>query len=540
MKRYLAFLLALLFVLTACAPIITTKDSTEPPTPQSSTLPLGTSSTVTDDEPTDEPADKPTDDPTDKPLEGCHKDTNDDGKCDLCSVTVVVVIDFYAINDIHGKFKDSDSQGGVDELTAYLKSRKEADDHTVFLSSGDTWQGSAESNLTEGLIFTDWMNTLGFASMTLGNHEFDWGEESIRKNDEAATFPLLAINIFEKGTNKPVSYASPSVTVECGGVTVGIIGAIGDCYSSISGDKTEEIYFKTGAELTALIKEESERLRQAGADLIVYSLHDGYGRSKSGVSDITSGDLSAYYDVSLSNGYVDLVFEAHSHQNYVLRDAYGIYHLQGGGDNKGISHAEIAVNGANGKKELRAAEYMPASHYASLTGDALVDELLEKYESLIAKGDEVVGKNGSYKSSKVLCQLVADLYYEAGVAKWGSEYDIALAGAFIKARSPYNLSAGDVTYADLQMIFPFDNNIVLCAIKGSDLRRVFYDSPNENYYMKYSLKASEIVNSATYYVITDTYSSTYSYNRMTEVARYDDVTFARDLLAAYIGKGSME
>ena len=33
--------------------------------------------------------------------------------------------------------------------------------------------------MTQGQILTDWMNDLGFAAMTLGNHEFDWGEAAI-------------------------------------------------------------------------------------------------------------------------------------------------------------------------------------------------------------------------------------------------------------------------------------------------------------------------------------------------------------------------
>ena len=35
-------------------------------------------------------------------------------------------------------------------------------------------------------------------------------------------------------------------------IQVGIIGAIGDCYSSIASDKVQDIYFKTGNDLTAL------------------------------------------------------------------------------------------------------------------------------------------------------------------------------------------------------------------------------------------------------------------------------------------------
>jgi glycosyltransferase involved in cell wall biosynthesis len=75
--------------------------------------------------------------------------------------------------------------------------------------------------------------------MTLGNHEYDWGEDYILENYELAEFPFLAINIYDNDTNKLVEYCQPSVMVEKSGVQIGIIGAIGDCYSSISADKVE-------------------------------------------------------------------------------------------------------------------------------------------------------------------------------------------------------------------------------------------------------------------------------------------------------------
>ena len=60
--------------------------------------------------------------------------------------------------------------------------------------------------------------------------------------------------------------------------------------------------------------------------------------SSSGVKYVSDKDISSYYDVALSADYVDVVFEAHTHQSYVLRDTKGTYHLQGGGENSGISH----------------------------------------------------------------------------------------------------------------------------------------------------------------------------------------------------------
>ena len=238
-----------------------------------------------------------------------HADGDDNGACDNCLGGVRKTFDFFAVNDLHGKFTDTDTQPGVDELSTYLKKQKQENENTLVFSSGDMWQGGAESNLTKGLIITEWMSEMNFTSMTLGNHEYDWGSEYIINNAEAANFPFLAINVYDRETNERVDYCAPSMVVEQNGVKIGIIGAIGDCYSSISSDKVTDVFFKTGSELTNLVKAESNRLRQAGVDFIVYSLHDGYEDSYSSVvPTLSSSQIGKYYDISLSSGYVDLVF----------------------------------------------------------------------------------------------------------------------------------------------------------------------------------------------------------------------------------------
>ena len=87
------------------------------------------------------------------PVGDCsHTDVDDNGHCDDCGLSVIVLLDLYAINDLHGKFADTDEQPGVDELTTYLKGESTKHDNTIFLSSGDMWQGGAESNITKGQI----------------------------------------------------------------------------------------------------------------------------------------------------------------------------------------------------------------------------------------------------------------------------------------------------------------------------------------------------------------------------------------------------
>ena len=456
-----------------------------------------------------------------------HADADDNGVCDLCTLSLLVSVDLYSINDLHGKFFDTDDQPGVDELTTYLKSAQAANPNTVLLSAGDMWQGSSESNLTHGMILTEWMNELDFAAMTLGNHEFDWGTDAILQNAELAEFPILAINIYERDTNTLADYCTPSVLVDKGEVQIGIIGAIGDCYSSISADKVQDYYFVLDNALTELVKAESEALRAQGADIIVYAMHDGGGE----------------YDYSLSNdGYVDLVFEGHSHKNYVKKDSAGIYHLQGGGDNDGITHATAKVNSVTGTVIVVTAEYMPTSRYQSFDDHPIVEQLREKYADQLAAGNELLGYNAQKRYSEQILQKVADLYLACGQERWGEQYEIVLGGGFLSARAPYDLDKGDVYYSDLQMLLPFDNQIQLCSIKGSDLLNRFINTSNNRYYISLSDYGTDIKNSidrnATYYIITDTYCSSYAANRLTVIETYDQTTFARDLIAEYIKDGN--
>ena len=455
-----------------------------------------------------------------------------------------VTVDVYCINDLHGKVADGDNHPGVDEMSTFFRNAMESQDHVILLSAGDMWQGSAESNMTQGRLTTEWMNELGFAAMAMGNHEYDWGEDPIETNAELAEFPFLAINIFDVETGERVDYCEASTMVDLGLVQIGIIGAIGDCYSSIAVDKVEDVYFMTGDDLTNLVMEESLQLREAGADFIIYLLHDGYGDSKSASSTpISSGEIASYYDTDLSNGYVDLVFEGHTHQRYLLEDKYGVYHLQNKGDNKGITHVTFEIDLATGESDVTATRLVAGGDYALLEDDPIVAELLDKYNEEIAPALRVVGTNATDRKRNEMRQLVADLYYDAAMERWGEEYDIVLGGGFISIRDPGHLAPGDVTYALLQTLFPFDNELVLCSIQGDDLLQRFFESDNSNYFICYGDYGAQVRQNidpnATYYIVTDTYSSLYAPNHLTEVERYGENIFARDLLADYIEQGGL-
>lgn len=465
-----------------------------------------------------------------KPISHIHADVDSNGVCDICLQSVMTELTFLAVNDLHGKFIDTDNQPGVDEFTTYLKNLyADTAREEILLSSGDMWQGTVESSTNKGRLMTEWMNDVGFVSMTLGNHEYDWGSKVLTPNSQLAEFPFLAINVTYNG--KAVDYCQPSVVVEKGGIKIGIIGAIGDCLSSISGDFTAGLKFATGSELTSLVKAESNRLRNSeGCDLIVYSLHEGYGSETTSISD--------YYDTSLSNGYVDLVFEGHTHQSYIKQDEYGVYHLQGGGENRGVSQADISYNTVT-KQYTVTARTLGTNVYAnsSLKDDPIVNQIFNKYFPDGNPYTTVLGNIRSQKSSTEIYNDVAKLYYDKGVELWGKQYSIVLGGGFLRLRSPYKVSAGNVTYASLFSILPFDNDIVLGKIQGAYLKSKFLETTNADYHIYGTISSSSVSNNTYYYIIVDSYTSTYASNRITEVARWDSEKYARDLLADYVKSG---
>ncbi len=533
MKKLIALLLVIAFCLSGCK-FLNGNVGDNSGVPDSGITDPGTDNPGTDNPGTDTPGTGDSDDTE------CttHRDGDDDGYCDDCSEYVIVIIELFAINDLHGKVKESNSQPGIGGLTTYLKN--EMDENSILFSSGDMWQGSSESNLTHGALITDWMNEMGFVSMTLGNHEYDWSEEYIYANSELAEFPLLAINVYDKSTNERAEYATPSVVISRGGIEIGIIGAIGDCYSSISGEVSGDFYFKVGDELTELVKAEADRLKSEGVEFIVYSIHDGYDSSSSSTKFVNDNAIAGYYDIELSRDYVDIVFEAHTHQSYILSDSRGVYHLQGGGENKSLSSAKLYYNTANENKSVLSPKIIKSSVYGSAAESSLINTLLEKYADVINDAYRVLGINSKYLDDSEVEQIVADLYYRYGLEQWGEEYDIILGGGFIRTRNPYNLKSGEITYSDIYSLLPFDNEIVLCSIKGKDLYEKFITTDNSDYYISYGDNdVSNIDFNKTYYIVTDTYTSTYRYNNLTEVARFGEVIYARDLFAEFVEEGGL-
>jgi 5'-nucleotidase/UDP-sugar diphosphatase len=111
------------------------------------------------------------------------------------------------------------------------------------------------------------MNAMGFDVMVAGNHEFDFGQEVLKKRIAEANFPVLGANVHGFPALKPF------IIKEVGGIKVGIIGVV--TLETASADNPGNVAGLTFAPAAATVEKYLAPLKSQ-VDLVVVLSHLGY------------------------------------------------------------------------------------------------------------------------------------------------------------------------------------------------------------------------------------------------------------------------
>src|SRR5512137_1113765 len=111
-------------------------------------------------------------------------------EADQVTIRILHVNDFHGFAEPYMPFGSDKPYGGIAWLAARADVlRKEKP--TLFLAAGDMIQGNNWANFFRGESVIELMNAIGFDAMTVGNHEFDYGRETLEKRIAEARFPIL-------------------------------------------------------------------------------------------------------------------------------------------------------------------------------------------------------------------------------------------------------------------------------------------------------------------------------------------------------------
>lgn len=406
------------------------------------------------------------------------------------------------LNDTHGYItRDETGKNGLANV-AYLVNQirnQSPKDDTVLIANGDMFQGTAISNLSHGLSVINAMNAMNFDCMTIGNHEFDWKLTEILKyfdNDKTngeANFPLLNGNIYNVNDNSLVSITDGKLyshmIVEKEGIKVGIIGLVGDVYSSINYAQSKEYYFENNLE--KIVTTIGESLKYNGADVIVVAIHGGNSSSIEGYSV-----NNALANIKVDGEYlVDAIINGHTHSRqsgYISRiGGVRVPLVQGGCNAEALGEIVLTIDMAT-KKVTNATSKVIRTYTAGSSYDEkvqkVIDEEEKKIESQLSEVYAVAGESVDYASS--LQPWVSRVLLDVT----GADVSICNAGGL---RSNGDIvKGGNITIENMYMINPFDNYILTLEVKGSDLKRFL-----ENGSIFYKLKDGVTISNNGYYKV---------------------------------------
>ena len=416
-------------------------------------------------------------------------------------------------NDVHGVLLPQENRGGLVTLSGYVDALRAArrNGAVLLIDAGDMWQGTLESNLTEGAAVVAIYNAMGYVAAAIGNHEFDFGPEgpkatptdagddprgALKRRAREAQFPLLAANLIDDSTGARVDWLNvrSSIVVEAAGVDVGIIGVVtADALQTTIAANVGGLRI---APLADTIRREAESLRAAGADIVIVTAHAG-GRCHEFTNPADTSSCEADAEIvrvanALPAGLVDHIVGGHVHDG-VAHVFNGVSVTSAHSHTYAFSRVDFLVDPATGRiLERRIFPPQPACPFHvdgtcawapapgaraavyeghAVVPDAAVAEIAERAAAAaLARKREPLGPvletpftlKGNPESA------LGNLMTDALLQSMDADVAIHNVSGGIRAILP----AGPLSFGAVYEMFPFDNRVVVLELSGRELREV--------------------------------------------------------------------
>jgi 5'-nucleotidase len=334
----------------------------------------------------------------------------------------------------------------------------------LLLDCGDLYQGSAESLLTEGRIMTRALEALRYDAWILGNHDFDWGLDTLMGRAGETPVPVLAGNIaVQTGRRNPLSNLHPYLIREFEGVRVCIVGLTTAGVPTWSlPDQLGDLQFQHSVEALQRIMPD---VRAAKPDLVVLAAHQGYKP----YGDDHANEVNA---VARNFPEFDAIVGGHSHQVVERAQVEDTVFTQAGYHGIWLGCLDFAYDTVTRKVADISARVLPVADQCE--PDAELGALLRKdldsaqeylAEPVGATTDDLATSGDAAGRSPVQMLICRSIAKASGA-------DIVLHG--VLADEP--LAAGEIRMADVWRIVPYENRIGLLYLTPEEIGDILLEN----------------------------------------------------------------
>ncbi len=369
-----------------------------------------------------------------------------------------------ATNDFHGALEPRPDANGVRRggaayvAAAIDRARNECAPRceTLLLDAGDMFQGTPASNLAFGRPVVEYYNRMGYAAAALGNHEFDWGTDSLRARMRQAKYGIFGANV-RYTDGRDVKWIRNDTIVRRGAARIGIIGV-----STINTPTSTRAVNVVGLRFddpAPIVDSIGAALRKRGANFIVVIAHAGASCGRDGATDCGGEIIDLARKLTTR---VDAIVSGHTH-TLVNTEVKGIPIVQARSSGRAIDVLDLPIGRSAGLpvrhqvRELAADTIRPVPAIDSIVRRAVsrVSSLVDRHVATIPATLPRLG------SQYPLGNLIAD------AQRWAGKGDVAIMN---NGGIRTELRAGDATYGSLFEIQPFGNTLYSLTMTGAQLR----------------------------------------------------------------------
>lgn len=388
---------------------------------------------------------------------------------DTFSLTIMHTNDTHAHHDPDG----NGDGGAAREATVVQQIRSEVE-NSLLLDGGDRFTGTLYHITYQGQDQVAIMNALGYDGMTLGNHEFDNGDETLAAFVSGLNFPVVTANVDFSESPDLAGLIDPYAVLDVNGEQVGIIGLVTPEAEILSSPGDELVF---NYDLIGVTQQYVDELTAMGVNKIILVTHIGYAadllvaQGVSGVDVVVGGHTNTF----LSNTYAD----ADGEYPTVLESTTGepVLVVQASTATVYLGRLDVTFDRAGVLTDwdgdaILLSRYIPqdpevADIIAGLAGP--IEEI--RNQPVGEAGVFLVGDRSVCRVEECnLGNLIADAIREHTGA------DVALQnGGGIRA----DIDEGEVTLGEVLTVLPFGNLISTFDLSGADLLATLENSVSQ-------------------------------------------------------------
>jgi 2',3'-cyclic-nucleotide 2'-phosphodiesterase (5'-nucleotidase family) len=384
-------------------------------------------------------------------------------------------------SDLHGSvlpwddFQNQPADGSLAQVsTLVTQIRNEVEHPVLVFDSGDTIQGTpfeqfSHVRWSEPSPTIAAMNHIGYDAMAVGNHEFNFGLDVLRRAESQAEFPFLSANTINETDALP---AFPThMVIELGELRVGVIGLV---TPNIPGWERPEHYRGLVFEpMDVVARDQIRLLRETeGCDLVILLAHTGFEKDPDDGSP-SGTEVEDFASRLAQIPGVDLLLTGHTHKDIPPRELGGAIVSQPRARARLLTRIdlELELEQKNGTWRIASWEGRNLPLKTVAPDPAIQESMANLHQRVVTALEGPVGRV-SDMVSVAGCRLndcaALDLIHQVQLEASGA--DISLA-SLLTDRTP-DLPAGPVTWRWIYSFYVYPNTLVKVAVTGAEIRDI--------------------------------------------------------------------